>query len=298
MSSVSGSLMGGAPASPALGLVLALSLMLGLPAEAHGPFASRLERATRAIAEDPESPQPLFFRADLYREHGDFDAARADLDRAAELAPQQPEVDYYRGVLFLDAADPDRALAALSRFHSAEPRHAAGHAESARALVALGRPVEAATAYSRAITYDPLPTPDYFLERARALAEAGPAYLAAAIAGLEEGIAALGPIPSLTRTTVSFEMRAGRHEAALTRIEREIAVSRQPIWWLALKAELLENAGQRAQSREAYARALQILEAKPAQRRRSSAWRELEDRLQSAVTRLDRGPARPGAPGK
>lgn len=270
-------------------LGVCLTLVPASVARAHGEFDKRLERANREVAEAPESAAPLLRRSQLYRRQGEFAAARADLDRAERLSPGRSEVAYYRALLLLDEGQPGEALALLDGLLGAEPERVDAHIARARALRALDRPAEAAAAYGDAIEWARVAAPDPYLERARALAMAGPEQLDTAIAALDAGIEALGPLPALTRAAVDLEVQAARFDAALGRLEREIARSPQPAWWLARKGEILDASGRRAEARHAYLQALGLVAAQPAHRRGSAAWRELEGRLTRALSRVDSG---------
>jgi tetratricopeptide (TPR) repeat protein len=269
-----------------LGLASALGTSLVLApvtrSAAHGDVEARIAHVTDQIALDPDRVDPLLRRAELYRRGGNFTAAEKDLDRAAQVAPTLPELSHQRALLLLAEGDPGRALAVLDGLLAAEPDHVAGHLTRARSLRALDRSVEAAGAYTNAIERARVPTPDPYLERAHALGSSGPAQLASAIAGLDEGIEALGPLPALTRAAVDLELRAGRTDAALTRLEAEITRAHQPLWWWARKGEILDAAGRRAEALDAYAEARRHLDAQPAHRRERRAWRDLEERLTAA----------------
>ena len=115
--------------------------------------------------------------------------------------------------------------------------------------------------------------------------------MAAAIAGLDEGLEAAGPLPALTRAAIELELRANHADAALARVEIEILRSRQPVWWMVRKAELLAATGRGDEAQPVYAEARQQLIAQPAHRRNQPGWRELEARLQIALSR----PSRPDA---
>ena len=254
--------------------------------EAHADLELRLAHATHAIAGAPERPDLLLRRAELYRRSGDFSAAHADLDRAAQIAPALGEIDYRRAELLLDEGVAARAITVLDGLLAADPNHIAVHVARARALRRLDRPLDAAAAYTQALQRTRGTAPDLYLERADTLAAAGPSHMTEAIAGLDEGLEALGPLPALTRAAIELELRAERAEAALARIEIEILRSQQPIWWVVRKAEILDASGRGEQARAVYAEAWQHLLAQPAHRRSQPSWRELEARLQIVMNQL------------
>jgi tetratricopeptide (TPR) repeat protein len=269
-------------------MVACLILVMAARTEAHADLEVRLARTTHAIAHSPDRPDLLLRRAELYGHSGDFSAAHADLDRAARIAPALREIDYRRAELLLDEGVAAQAVVVLDELLAADPDHVGGHIARARALRRLGRPLDAAAAYTQALDRTPSTAPDLYLERADALAAAGPSHVTAAISGLDEGLETLGPLPALTRAAVELELRANRAEAALARVEIEIMRSRQPLWWIVRKAELLDASGRGDQARTVYAEAWQHLIAQPAYRRGQPSWRELEARLQLVLSQLSK----------
>jgi hypothetical protein len=80
-----------------------------------------------------------------------------------------------------------------------------------------------------------------------------------------------------------IEGELGAYDAALARIDAEIARSAQPVWWLERRGELLCAANRAAEARATLADARRRLDAIASQRRSAKAWLALEDRLDSAL---------------
>jgi len=273
-----------------LPLVALAALAAPGAAHAHPGFDERIAAADRRVAEAPGDPAAYLERAELQRRHGDWRAALADLERAAGLAPSSPpppELDYARGLALLDAGRPREAEAALDRYLERAPESPAALAARGRARAAQGRQREAAGDFAAAVERQPAPLPDYYLERARALAAAGDAYVDEALRALDEGLARLGAVPALALAAVDLELRRGAVEGALRRLDRLDQAGPQPLAWRVRRAEVLEQAGRSAEARESYARALRELEALPARRREAPALRELDARVREALGRLE-----------
>jgi len=274
----------------ALPLVALATLAAPRPASAHPGFDERLEVADRRVAEAPGDPAAYLDRAELQRRHGDWPAALADLERAAEQsrASPPPELAYERGLALLDAGRAREAEAALDAYLERAPGSPAGHAARGRARAAQGRQREAADDFAAAIEHQPVPLPEYYLERARALAAAGGAQRDEALRTLDEGMLRLGAVPSLGLAAVDLELERGAVDAALARLERLARVGgAQPVAWRVRRAEILEGAGRTQEARESYARALHELEALPPRRREAPALRDLAARVREALGRLE-----------
>jgi serine/threonine protein kinase/lipoprotein NlpI len=153
-----------ARAQPGEALKAALNQAVMLAA-LNEPAAARAE-AARALALSPGSPRAYLISARVKAHGGDRRAAREDVERGLAIQFDEPGLLELRGVL--SAAEGDNE-AALADFDQAIYRHAVGHAHRHRAsaLLAIGRIVEAANDWSRALIHDP-EVPEAYLGRARA----------------------------------------------------------------------------------------------------------------------------------
>jgi Flp pilus assembly protein TadD len=277
-------------------VIFVISVALGLQpavATAHGAFHERLRAADHHIDRSPSDPEPWLARSALFWAHGDFSRALADVERAAALEPQRHDLHLYRGRIWLELGDPAGAEAALARFLTAEPRHAGARRQRARALLMLSRPLEAAAEYDAALATRMVAVPEIYLERSRALAQAGDAHLASAIAGLDEGIAVLGALDALESEALELEVRSGRLESALTRVDRVAQRSPRPESWLVRRGEILEQMRRSDEARAAYRNALAAMARLPAHRRDTPAMRDLDLRVNASLTRLDGPESKP-----
>lgn len=209
-----------------IGCVLILVSMLApVAASAHEPLPIRVAEATSEIERSPGAARSYLIRAELYRLERAWDAARADCDRAAALDPDLATVDLCRGALAYDRGDAAAARVHLDRYLQREPGSARGHALLARVLEKLREPLTAAAELDRAIALDAHPSPDLFLDRARLVETGDPGTLDRALSGLEEGLARLGPVPSLEK--LASELR-GRGATAPTHVPAAMRVDAQP----------------------------------------------------------------------
>ena len=262
-----------------------LGSLLALPAAAlaHGAIDEQIELVTEQIEQHPTSAALFLKRAELHRVLRNWDAALADYDRSSKLAPGLSNVDFCRGRMLLEAGRAEEAKAPLDRFLRNEPDHAEALITRARILVSLGEPASAVRDFSRGIAQLPAPDPQYYVESAQAAASQGPEHVDEALAGLDRGIAALGPLASLDLPAIDLELTAGRYEAALARLARLAEQSRHKETWLTRRGEILQGAGRREAAREAFAEALAAIESLPPARRRTPATVALEQRLRVLV---------------
>jgi tetratricopeptide (TPR) repeat protein len=272
-------------------LLIGLTALIALAypsnqAEGHGAFSDRVDPVNRQIDAQPQQPEHYLRRAVLHRTRGDWTAALADLDRAAQLDPSRHEVDYQRGRVLLDANRAGEAELALRRFLAQEPDHSAARACRARALMRIGRALEAAEEFSRAIAERPTPVPDDYLDRARALAGAGDAHLEQAVRGLDEGIDRVGSVATFELLAMELELKVGHFDAALARLDRVSAHSPRQESWLARRAEIYQRAGRREEACEAFRSALAEIQKLPAHRRKTDAMTRLEARVHDALAKL------------
>jgi len=261
----------------------ALALTLPAPSAAHGPTHHAIEELSARIEAGGASANDFLRRGELHRVDRKWNAAARDYDRAAQLDPGLREVAVGRAALYLDRGWSDRAKAAIDRLLLDHPDYPEALRIRAMASVALGRPLEAAQDLDRRIALAPLPTPDYYIERARLLAGCGEQLLTRAVRGLDEGIARLGPIVSLEFCAIELEMRQGQFDSALKRLEDVAPQFDRKETLLERRGEILTAAGRVAEAREAFAAALAAIESGPSERRGSRAARELEARLRASL---------------
>jgi tetratricopeptide (TPR) repeat protein len=196
--------------------ILALALLLAVPARGHGPFHAQIGAASERVARHPGDARALVARGELYRQHGDFDQALADFAAAARALPPA-DVDLLEGATLVDAGRAHQALVHLHRHLSRHPDSAAGYLERARAHEAIAAREAAADDYQRGLALLPRPTVEQCLRRSRLQLAAGRPE--AALGGLDEAIAQLGPLPELERPAIALEMEARRWEQALGRLK-------------------------------------------------------------------------------
>ena len=209
---------------------------------AHVGSDIRVAALTERIAAAPRDPALYLARGEIHRVRRAWTHALADYDRAAALDPGNPAPDLCRGRMWLEAGKPGRAQASLARFLQRRPAHVAGRVLFARALAGTGAHLAAARQLAEAIRRDPNPVPEHYLERAAALAAAGPGHREEALRALDDGIAKLGPLVTLELAAIDLELAAGRKPAALRRLDRIAAQSERQEPWAARRAEILERA--------------------------------------------------------
>jgi tetratricopeptide (TPR) repeat protein len=277
----------GRPAS--LVATLFLAILAATPVLGHQGLHDQIEDLTARIAEDPRNPALYLKRGELQRTHQDWDAAMADFERVRHLDPYLAEVDLAIGRLGLESGDAEGAQKSLDRFLIRRPDDTRALALRGWARAALGDRAGGAADFSRALALTPegaLPPPSLYLERARLLAAAGSGHLDEALGGLEEGLERLGSPVTLEVAALDLEERLGRTDAALARLDRLVASSAQPAWWLVRKGEILEQAERFEEARIAFRSAAEALERLPLARRRATAFAELGEQVRASLNRL------------
>jgi len=264
-------------------IIFAVGLVAPLLAHAHGDLHDQIASVTGQIRQDPQNAMLFLKRAELFRVHGEWDAAQADYDRVTQFASDFAAIDFFRGRMLLEAGRPEPARKSLDHFLEKQPNHAEALIARARVLVKLGDGEGAANDFTRAISRLPEPKPDYYLERAQALAGAGNSHVDDALRGLDEGIQKLGPLIALRVRAVDLELSRKNFDGALARLEQIIAQSPRRETWLARKGDILEQAGRTGEARAAYAAALNAIVSLPSNHRKTRTIVALENRLRPVL---------------
>ena len=271
-------------------LAVVFHLLLGLailpsPAVGHGAIHDRIVKLNTKIAADPGNARLYLKRGELYQAERHWQEALDDYARASELDPELAAVELARSNTLLDADQPALALAAIDRFLASDPESSRGRVVRARALSLLGRHAEAAVELTRTLenrSPSERPNPEVYLLRGRAIAAAG-GDLGAAVRGLDEGMALLGPLMTLQLLAVDLERAAEQFDAALTRVDQIASQSpRKESWWL-MRGEILDQAGRAQEAQQAYTQALTAIESLPGNHRRTKGTLRLEARIRAAL---------------
>ena len=245
---------------------------------AHGDAHEQIDALTRQIASGSRDAALFVKRGELHSLHRDWPAAQADFDQAARLDPNLAILDLLRGKLWLEADQPAAAKPCLDRFLARRPNHVAALVARARVCVKLGDATSATRDFSAAIARTTEPSPDFYLERARALMTDLAQYIEA-LRGLDEGIQKLGPIVALETLAIELEIGFKNYTAALARVAEISALSARQEIWLARRGEILLQAGRCAEARQAMAAARSAIESLPTHQRASAAMLQLETRV-------------------
>jgi tetratricopeptide (TPR) repeat protein len=208
-------------------------LMLTVPLLAEDDLTEQIEAVSLAIIRKPSDAALYLERGELYRLHREWANAEHDYDRARALDPDLSAVDLGRGRMLLEFGHAREAIAPLQRFARVAPKDPLVHLLLGRALMAAGRPAEAAPAFEKAL--DPTrPNPDHVLEYVAALAAAN---------RRDDALRYLDRRTPMIETyqlaAIDLEVRADHLDAALRRIEIAAAGTTRKEKWMKRRAELL-----------------------------------------------------------
>jgi len=241
---------------------------------AHPEVAAAIIDLTGQIAAHPSEPGLFLRRAECFQEHGDLALAEADLRQATMLAPGSLDVSL-RLIDFLIAdRRPGEAQQAIAPVLARNPENATALILRARLLGQLAQNERAYADYSRAISLLPEPRPELYLERA-----ALPANPSHVLAGLNEGLARLGPVVALLDRAIALDLKLGRLDSALARLDILIASSERKESILKRRGDLLATSGRTAEARAAYQSALVEIQRLPGWLRDSADCSHLSSEL-------------------
>jgi tetratricopeptide (TPR) repeat protein len=231
---------------------LALAGLGTTEARAHAGLHRDIERATRAIESDPESPDLYARRAHYYRLGGHLDQSLADLERGRELDPENLAVTVGLGLTLSALGRDAEAEAELNRFLSAGGRSVRAYSERAAVRARNGRFQEAIEDYTEAIKMKR----DVELYVRRGALQEARGDLEAAALGYSDGFQNLGGAVTLRLALIRVETDRGEYDSALTYIDEEL--QRVPVKtnWYLHRADVLRAAGRTAEAELALNQAL------------------------------------------
>ena len=268
----------------AAGLWLTLALALPHAAFAHGTAHERIQALSAEIANSPTNGTLFFQRGELLLQHGEWLSALKDFEETRRLSPALPGLELARARALTGARRLDEAGALLDQLVTASPTNASVLLDRARVLGLRGRTAEAVADFAKAIPLVPAPDAGHFLEPAHLLAKAG--QFDESLAWLDRGLTALGANPELSLPAIELLLQQKRFDDALGRADAMIVRSRRAAAWLALRGDILQQAGRRDEAGRAFRESLAALENLPPTLRRTQANAELERQVREARDRL------------
>lgn len=276
---------------PAVVLCVVLCLFLPRPGRAHPAIETRIELLNRRIAAEPDNAGLFLQRGELHREHHSWAEAEADYAESRRLDPDLAAVDFSLAKLRYETGRDRDAIALLDRYLVKVPDDGAALALRAEVRRGLRENLEAAADYDRAITAmraaGQQPAPHLYLGRSDALVAAGEQFIAAALQGLEDGLDRLGRPITLELEALDLELRLGRFDQALARVDGRLAEARRPGPWLIRRGEVLESAGRYEEARAAYEGARADFETRAAGRRDAPAVARQVELIRDALARVE-----------
>ena len=254
----------------------------------HGDTHEQIEALTDVLSQNPDHVASLLERADLYRRHRQFNEALIDLDRVRLLSPTNNSAYYLTGLTLLEQGEFNEAETVLQDFLSRSPRSPRGQLALARVFTHQQRHLDAAQAYELAVDYQVTPSPDLYLARAQAYMNAGEAYLAQALEGLEEGMTLIGPLITFRRLAISIEIEQGKFHNAFVRVNGILQDVDRKETWLVRKAQILTAMGRNEEAHQQFLLAERAIERLPERPRTSPAIRTLRQTIHANLNRKTR----------
>jgi predicted Zn-dependent protease len=264
------------PLSSPLPLLLMVALWRGMAPEAcsHGDVHQTIALLSAEIEAKPDRAKLLFERAALYANYDHWTEALADLDRVAVLEPAHELEPALRASILRRSGKPAEARALQEAYLQKHPRSARVRREYAQTLADLKDTTGALRELDAVIAAAQHPPPDAVALRLRLAESADPA----AALGWLDGFLTKHPLPVFQEEALRMEVKLGRTDAALARMDRMIAAAPRPEFLLLRKADLLHSGGDKVAAAEAARAALSALAKLPPHVRSSKACAELESR--------------------
>ncbi|MBT8079144.1 MAG: metallophosphoesterase [Gammaproteobacteria bacterium] len=254
---------------------------------AHEDVKLQLETVGAKIEHSPGDYRLFMRRGRLLGLHGEWAEAASAYRKAQELAPPDAAAFVNLGIgdALDSAGEAQEALPYLSRFLARYPGSSNGWRTKGRVLANLGNTASAVTCLDRAIRFANPPTPELFFERAQLQIDDG-ASTDEVMAGIDEGVATLGPLISLLELAVDLEENRGHFAAVVKRIENMPAALKDRPRWLHRRALALEQQHRYQDALQLNRLALSRIDGLPAGRRNSPAFQALRSRVEQAHARL------------
>jgi tetratricopeptide (TPR) repeat protein len=223
---------------------LALSGFASTGVRAHAGLHIDIDRATRALALDPENADLYARRAHYYRLGGHLEESLADLEHGRELEPGNRAVTVGLGLTLSALGRDAQAEAELNRFITTGGRSVRAYSERGEIRARNGRFEEAIDDYSKAIEIQH----DVELYLRRGALQEAIGELDAAATGYAEGLRNLGGAVTLRLAVIRVETDRGAYGSALAYIDEELERVPVKTSWYLRRAEVLQAAGKTSEA--------------------------------------------------
>jgi len=251
----------------------------------HAGIDERLAAITKQIAAEPARADLYIKRGELHRLHRDWQAALGDFEKAGRLDPSLEQVLLSRGRVRFERGEFTLALVDLDRYIAKRPDDPEARLVRARTFRKLKSWPASVREYDALIDLLPNPAPEYYLERAEAEVAQGDIRVRDALAGLDQGIAKLGPIVTLQDAAIELELRTKSWDGALDRLDtlaRWLAPER--LWQR--RGKILAQAGRFTDADLAFCKSLEVLAGMPPRRRNDPMIQQFERQLRAQLSNV------------
>ncbi len=275
-------------------MALATLLMWPVAVYGHGELSGQIDDLSADLLEHPGDPSLYLRRGHLLALHGEPERANADYLAALEMRADYFEVHLARGELLLSQGRPGDAIEAIDLYLEIDPGNGKAWHIRAQGLALLGRKTEAIDAYDRLINLCRRPIPEYYIGRATLAAALGADHIDEAVAGLEEGIARLGPVLTLNSLAIDFDMRIGKYDKALARLQLIETQYGRKEGLYARRGNILLAAGRLMEAGAEYSNAFAAIDELPPHRRDAPGIVRLVGEIRECMDRINETTARQG----
>jgi len=194
-------------------------------------------------------------------------------------------LDLDLGLALLHSGNAKEALPFIDRYLVAQPHSSTAWRVRAQIQINLNETNVALEDFNRAILYAPVPTPEYYFERARVLEHKTDRF-DELLAGIDEGIDTLGPLASLLEYAIDIELQRGNYTGALKRIASLPEPIHQRPRWLYQRSQVLMELGRDAEAEIMNRKALQSIGSLPASRRNTAAYDALRREIEISYAEI------------
>lgn len=266
-------------------------LCLPLHVQAHSEPHERIHQIDAQLARSPGNADLHLRRGQIHLEERHAAEARADFERALALDPSLHGARYFLGEALLLSEQADQAEKQVLQFIQAQAPEQ--KAALSRGYWLLGeirfvqlRPTEAVAVYEQAFRHTAEPTPGHYRAYVDACLAAGGRHLDEATQVLDRAMAKAGSVDQLLEMAVELELKAGRADQALRRMDRWIALGKRLPFLHFRKAEILATAERKGEARQALTAARAALAEIPEKRRKAKTFAELARQIDALDERL------------
>lgn len=250
---------------------------------AHLGVHDQIKELEHQIELDPQNGTLHLKLAGVYRGHHDWDKAVLNLEKAEVHDAPAALIALERAYLMHDLDYPESARLYINQSLQADSEQPQALLLSSTLWQAQSNYKNAIEDYQNALDMISSPPPDFYINGAKLMDEAGDEYIESALNLLNQAIEKYGSIVSLQNFAVGLELKRKEYDKAIERIDTVIDENGVLITWLYKKGKIYLMAQRKKEAEVIFKECLEVIESFPLHKQQNRSMLEMTNNIKQIL---------------